>query len=230
MFGENAPSDPPRDLTEVALLPPCEPGTYIGLWNNFRALAAKIGAAEPEEPLYFIKARTSTLEPHGVIRRPPSYSGKIIFEGELGVVVGKRCSNVDEEAAAQAIFGYTCVNDVTAMEWLTSPENFPQWTRAKGCDTFGPFGPAIARDLDWSTLCIRSRLNGRERQNYKANDMILSPARIISLLSRELTLMPGDLIACGTSLGVLPLRPGDTIEIEIEGIGVLSNTLERALS
>ena len=142
-------------------------------------------------------------------------------------MIGQRCSNVNEDTAEQAIFGYTCVNDITAIEWLKSPPIFPQWARAKGCDTFGPFGPAIATGLDWSKLRIRSHLNSRERQNYLANDMILPPARIVSLLSRELTLMPGDLIACGTSFGGLPLRPGDKIEIEIEGIGRLSNILER---
>jgi 2-keto-4-pentenoate hydratase/2-oxohepta-3-ene-1,7-dioic acid hydratase in catechol pathway len=226
MFGECAADGPPRALAHVELMPPCNPRTFIGLWNNFRALAAKGGQDEPEEPLYFIKAPSSILGPQGVIRRPRGYTGKIIYEGELGIVLGKRCSSVDEQTAERAIFGYTCVNDVTAVEWLSSPPNFPQWTRAKGCNTFGPFGPVIASGLEWSQLSVRSILDGRERQNYPANDMILPPARIVSLLSRELTLLPGDLIACGTSLGTLPLRPGNRIEIAIDGIGTLSNLFE----
>lgn len=226
MFGECAADGPPRELADVELMPPCLPRTFIGLWNNFHALAAKSGHAEPQEPLYFIKASSSILEPQGIIRRPRGYSGKIIYEGELGVVLGKRCSNVDEQAAERAIFGYTCVNDVTAVEWLASPPSFPQWTRAKSCDTFGPFGPVIASGLEWSQLSVRSILDGRERQCYPANDMILPPPRIISLLSRELTLLPGDLIACGTSLGALSLRPGNRIEIAIDGIGTLSNLFE----
>ncbi|MGH7071468.1 MAG: fumarylacetoacetate hydrolase family protein, partial [Acetobacteraceae bacterium] len=164
--------------------------------------------------------------PLGIIRRPRDYPGKIIYEGELGIVLGKRCSRVDEVTAEQSIFGYTCVNDVTAIEWLASPSSFPQWTRAQGCDTFGPFGPVIASGLEWSQLRVRSILDGRERQNYPVIDMILPPARIVSLLSRELTLSPGDLIACGTSLGALPLRPGSRIEIAIDGIGTLSNLFE----
>lgn len=226
MFGEHWPDGPPRPLADVQLLAPCTPSLFIGLWNNFHEVAAKQGHAEPEEPLYFIKAPHSVLPTGGVIRRPPSLSGRMIYEGELGVVIGKTCCNVDEAAAEQAIFGYTCVNDVTALDWISSPANFPQWTRAKGCDTFGPFGPAIATGLDWSSLRVRSLLNGRERQNYPANDMILPPARIISLLSREITLSPGDLIACGTSVGVLPLRPGDRIEIQIDGVGTLSNQVQ----
>lgn len=226
MFGANAQDAAPCALSEVELLPPCQPRTIIGLWNNFRAMAAKTGHPEPEEPLYFIKAPGCALATEGVIRRPTAFEGRIIFEGELGVVIGKPCRNLDEQAAEQAVFGYTCVNDVTAPEWISSPANFAQWTRAKSCDTFGPFGPVIATGLDWSKLRIRSILDGRERQNYPADDMILPPARIISLLSREMTLMPGDLIACGTSLGALPMRPGNKIEISIDGIGTLSNVFE----
>jgi 2-keto-4-pentenoate hydratase/2-oxohepta-3-ene-1,7-dioic acid hydratase in catechol pathway len=132
---------------------------------------------------------------------------------------------VDEVQAAAAIFGYTCVNDVTAIDILNADPSFPQWARAKSCDGFGPCGPAIATGIDWSELRIRTLLNGRERQNYPADDMILSPPRIVSLLSREMTLAPGDLIACGTSVGVLPMRAGMTVEIAIDGIGVLRNTV-----
>lgn len=228
MFDSPAPEGAPLALADVKLLPPCAPRSFVGLWNNFRALAQKTGQPEPEEPLFFLKPLSSILPPGGTIRAPTTCEGKILFEGELGIVIGKRCEHIAEEEAEDAIFGYTCVNDVTAIDWLKTPETFPQWTRAKGCDTFGPFGPAIATGIDWSTLVIRTMVNGRQRQNYRADDMILSPRRIISLLSREMTLHPGDVIACGTSLGALPLRSGDEVAIEIDGIGRLVNRFERA--
>jgi 2-keto-4-pentenoate hydratase/2-oxohepta-3-ene-1,7-dioic acid hydratase in catechol pathway len=227
MFGEHAPDGTICDLADVALLTPIAPRTFIGLWNNFRALAVKTGQPEPDTPLYFIKAPGCVLAPGETIRRPKSYDGRIIFEGELGIVIGAACRHADEAAAERAIFGYTCVNDVTALQWVSEPGNFPQWARAKSCDTFGPFGPAIATGLDWSTLQIRSVLNGRERQNYPASDMIFTPPQIVSLLSREITFAPGDIIACGTSVGALPMRPGDTIEIQIDGIGTLTSHLEQ---
>jgi len=140
-------------------------------------------------------------------------------------VIGRRCRNLDEDEAARAIFGLTCVNDVTALDLLTEDPSFPQWARAKGCDSFGPVGPAIATDLDWRTLTVSVALNGRVRQDYALSDMILPPARIVSLISREMTLEPGDLIACGTSLGALPMRPGMVVEVTIPGIGTLRNTM-----
>ena len=149
----------------------------------------------------------------------------MLYEGELGVVIGRRCRGADEDEAAAAIFGYTCVNDVTALDLLHADPSFPQWARAKSCDTFGPVGPAVATGLDWSALTVRTLLNGRERQGYPAADMILPPARIVSLLSREMTLDPGDLIACGTSIGALPMRPGMTVEVVIDGIGTLRNEM-----
>lgn len=212
-------------LDDVRLLPPVAPGKFIGLWNNFHELAAKLGASIPEAPLYFLKAATSLLPSGGAIRAPAGYAGRIAYEGELGIVVGRRCRGADETEAAEAIFGYTCVNDVTALDILSADPAFPQWARAKGCDTFGPCGPAIATGLDVQALRVRTTLNGRVRQDYPVADMILPPARIISLLSREMTLEPGDLIACGTSVGVLPMRPGAVVEVAIDGIGTLRNTV-----
>jgi len=124
------------------------------------------------------------------------------------------------------IFGYTCVNDVTALDILTRDPSFPQWTRAKSFDTFGPFGPAIATGLDPSTLTVKTLLNGKERQNYPISDAVFSPHEIVSRISKEITLEPGDIITIGTSPGVLPLRPGATVEIVIDGIGTLVNTVE----
>eukprot|EP01037_Dinobryon_pediforme_P005562 gene5562-5617_t len=157
----------------VRLLAPVTPRNFVGLWNNFHAMAAKQGNAIPTEPLYFLKSTGSLLDPDGEIVPPPSYAGRTLYEGELGIVIGTRVHDADEATAAAAIFGYTCVNDVTALDLFGDPV-FPQWARAKSCDTFGPVGPAIATGLDWKDLVIRTRLGGRERQNYPASDMILT--------------------------------------------------------
>jgi 2-keto-4-pentenoate hydratase/2-oxohepta-3-ene-1,7-dioic acid hydratase in catechol pathway len=212
-------------VADVRLLAPVTPRNFVGLWNNFHAAAAKQGNAIPTEPLYFLKSTGSILDPEGVICPPPSYAGRTLYEGELGIVIGTACHDADEATAGAAIFGYTCVNDVTALDLFGDPV-FPQWARAKSCDSFGPVGPTIATGLDWKDLVIRTRLGGRERQNYPASDMILSPPVIVSMLSREMTLHPGDLIACGTSLGALPMRAGMVVEVEIEGIGVLRNSMK----
>lgn len=214
-------------LSEIRLLAPVTPRNYVGLWNNFHAAATKQGNVIPTGPLYFLKSIGSLLDPEGIICPPSSYSGRTVYEGELGIVIGAACHDVDEAAAASSIFGYTCVNDVTASD-LFGDSVFSQWARAKGCDTFGPVGPAIATGLDFADLVIRTRLEGRERQNYPAADMILKPAQIVSLISREMTLHPGDLIACGTSIGALPMRAGQVVEVEIEGIGILRNTMKLA--
>ncbi len=224
-----APTGETVAADEAVMLAPVTPRNFIGLWNNFHAAAAKQGNAIPALPLWFLKSTGSITGPDAVITPPSSYAGRVLYEGELGIVIGTPCREVDEAGALAAIFGYTCVNDVTALDLLTEDASFPQWARAKGCDTFGPVGPAIATGLDWRSLQIRTRLAGRERQNFPAADMILSPPAIVSLLSREITLRAGDLIACGTSLGALPMRAGQVVEIEIDGIGVLRNRMADAL-
>ncbi len=228
MFAGATPCEAQVPAAEVELLAPVTPGKIVALWNNFHALAEKLGQAIPEGPLYFLKATSSLIGPGATIRPPAGYTGKTVYEGELGIVIGRICSRATEAEAEDAIFGYTAVNDVTALDLLTADPSFPQWARAKGCDTFGPVGPAIATGLDPASLTVRVLLNGRERQCYPVSDMILQPARIVSLLSQEMTLHPGDLIACGTSVGVLPMRPGMTVSVVIDGIGTLTNTVEAA--
>ena len=164
----------------MTLLAPVRPGRFIGLWNNFRALAEKQGNAIPEGPLYFLKSPGSIIGPGAPIRTPAGYTGKVLYEGELGLVIGERVSNADEAEAAAAIFGLTCVNDVTALDILTADPSFPQWARAKSPDGFGPVGPCIATGLDWRSLTVKVALNGRVRQDYPCSDMILPPARIVS--------------------------------------------------
>ena len=213
-------------LSDVRVLAPVIPSKFIGLWNNFHALAEKQGTPPPEEPLYFFKAPSSIIGHEEPIRRPPGYDGRVVYEGELGIVIGRRVRNADEAQAEAAIFGYTCVNDVTAQDVLMRDPAFTQWARAKSFDTFGSVGPVIATGLDPGTLTVRTSVNDRERQNYPVADMIFSPRALVSRISRELTLEPGDLIACGTSLGAGVLRPGSTVAVSIDGIGELKNTLE----
>ena len=213
-------------LEAVTVLPPTRPSKMIGLWNNFHAAAEKNGWAIPERPLYFIKPPSCYLGSGGAIRRPPAYEGRVVYEGELGIVIGQRCSGVTEEQAREHIFGYTCVNDVTALQLISEDPAFAQWTRAKSFDTFGPFGPVVATGLDPAGLTVRTLLNGRERQSYPVSDMIFPPAALVSRISHDMTLWPGDVIACGTSLGALPMKPGSTVEVVIEGIGTLRNTYE----
>ena len=226
MFGVYTRTEDLLLLSSVTSLIPCVPSKLIGLWNNYHAQAVKQGLSIPAEPLWFIKAASSYRAHEQPFTVPASYDGRVVYEGELGLVIGKTCKNISVDAAVDAIFGLTCLNDVTALDLLTRDASFAQWTRAKSFDTFGIFGPVIATGLDWQTLNVRTLVNGRERQNYPCSDMIFSPAQIVASLSREMTLQPGDVIACGTSLGVLPIKPGTVVEIVVDGIGVLRNTFE----
>ncbi|WP_133666418.1 fumarylacetoacetate hydrolase family protein [Paraburkholderia sp. BL10I2N1] len=211
-----------RVLTRLA---PCAPGKVVALWNNFHALAAKLDKPVPSHPLFLIKPASSVIGSGDPIQRPVGYTGKIAYEGELGIVIGRRCSAASIEEAAASIFGYTIVNDVTAADLLNENPHFPQWCRAKGFDTFCCIGPAIVSGLDWLSSRVVTLLDGVERQNYPLSDMVFSPAQQVSLISHDLTLEPGDVIACGTSLGVGSIKDGSTVAISIDGIGTLSNTL-----
>ncbi len=224
MFDSPSPNGEQLAWADVKIGLPCQPGKFIGLWNNYHAQAIKQNLALPLEPLYFIKAASSYCAHAQPVFSPSSYDGRVVYEGELGLVIGATCKNAGEDEALAAIFGVTCVNDVTALDLISRDASFAQWTRAKSFDTFGVFGPSIATGLDLNALTVKTLVNGRERQNYPCSDMIFSPAQIVSALSREMTLHPGDLIACGTSLGVLPMKPGAVVEVVIDGIGVLRNT------
>jgi 2-keto-4-pentenoate hydratase/2-oxohepta-3-ene-1,7-dioic acid hydratase in catechol pathway len=226
MFGGASPTSEIVSLSEVKVLTPTNASKMVALWNNSHAVAAKLNLSAPEEPLYFLKSNSSFLAPGEAIRRPRSYEGRIIFEGELGIVIGQSCRAVSESDAEKFIFGYTCVNDVTAVDLIHKDKSFAQWTRAKGFDTFGPFGPVIATGLDPAGLTIRTILNGRERQNYSTSDLIFAPSTLVCLVSRDLTLFPGDIISCGTSLNAGPMKPGSTIEVVIDHIGQLTNSFE----
>lgn len=224
LFDAPQPTGATLPLSEVDLLAPCVPGKIIGLWNNFRAAADKNGWATPAEPLYFMKSPGSLASPGQAIPVPASYDGRVAYEGELAVVIGRRARAVPLADAAAHIFGYTLVNDVTAIELLQRDPSFPQWTRAKSFDGFCPLGPVIETDFDPAGAHLRTLVGGRERQHYPLADMFFNPAELVSRLSQDMTLEPGDVILCGTSLGVLPMKPGTTVEVLVDGIGSLVNT------
>ena len=194
MFDAPAATSEHLALDQVTPLAPTAAGKMLALWNNFHTLATKLNQEIPNEPLYFIKANGSYLGTDEIIRKPPSYDGKVVFEGELGIVIGKQCRDVSEADAGDHVFGYTCINDVTAAELISKDATFAQWTRSKSFDTFGVFGPVVTTGLDPSTLSIRTVLNDQERQNYPVSDMIFAPLEIVSLISRDMTLHPGDVI------------------------------------
>jgi len=223
MFGEHSPAGPELALSTVRLLAPCTPSKMLGLWNNFHERAKLEGLQEPNHPLYFVKTPNCYAGQAERIPRPAGYSGTVVLEGELGVVIGKRCKRVTPQQASDYIFGYTCVNDVTARDLMKQDPVFVHWTRAKSFDGFGPFGPWIATGLDLSGTRVQVILAGEERQNYPVSDMIFWPREIVSRISGDMTLEPGDLIACGTSVGACAMRDGDTVEVSIPGIGVLTS-------
>ncbi len=210
-------------LDAIRVLTPTAPSKMPALWNNYRALADEKGLQHPETPLYLFKANSSFLATGERIRHPISVEEDAFYEGEVGIVIGRTAREISPDTARRAIFGYTCVNDVTAFSLLKEYAGFDQWTRAKGFDTFGVFGPVVATGLDYRDLEIVTRVDGEERQRYPASDMIMSPAEIVSRLSANMTLHPGDVICCGTSSGLGPMPRGCTVEVEIEGIGVLRN-------
>jgi 2-keto-4-pentenoate hydratase/2-oxohepta-3-ene-1,7-dioic acid hydratase in catechol pathway len=201
---------------------PLRPSKIIGIGRNYIAHARELGNEVPEVPILFFKPPTSLIGPGEPIVLP-GVSQRVEFEAEIGVVIGRRIRNADVDLAERAIGGYVCVNDVTCRD-LQKVDG--QWGRAKGFDTFCPAGPRIASGLDWRTLELVCRVNGIERQRAKATDMHFPVPELISFLSGIMTLEPGDLIATGTPAGTGPLHHGDTVEVEIPGVGTLSNPVK----
>jgi 2-keto-4-pentenoate hydratase/2-oxohepta-3-ene-1,7-dioic acid hydratase in catechol pathway len=222
MFGVSEAIGSPVPIGDVKLLTPTAPSKVLALWNNFHALGAKLNLPVPQEPLYLVKTPNSYLPTGGVVRTPRC-AGKVVFEGELGIVIGKTSAAVAEADALDHVFGYTCANDVTVADILNRDASFAQWVRAKGFDSFCPMGPAVATGLDPSTLVVTTLLDGEVRQRYPISDMRFSVQQLVSLISFDMTLYSGDVILCGTSLGVGSMKPGSLVEVEIEGIGKLSN-------
>jgi 2-keto-4-pentenoate hydratase/2-oxohepta-3-ene-1,7-dioic acid hydratase in catechol pathway len=198
---------------------PLRPSKIIGIGRNYVEHARELGNEVPDVPIIFFKPPTSLLGPGETIVLP-SVSQRVEFEAEIGIVIGKRIRNVDPNGAEKAVGGYVCVNDVTCRD-LQKADG--QWGRAKGFDTFCPVGPRVVSGLDWRNLELICRVNGAERQRAKATDMHFSIPELVSFLSGIMTLEPGDLIATGTPAGTAPLHHGDVVEVEIPGVGVLSN-------
>ena len=198
---------------------PLRPAKIIGIGRNYVEHARELGNEVPDVPIIFFKPPTSLIGPGDTILLP-DVSQRVEFEAEIGVVIGKRIRNADPNAAERAIDGFTCVNDVTCRD-LQKVDG--QWGRAKGFDTFCPVGPRVVSGLDWRGLELLCRVNGAERQRAKATDMHFSIPELVSFLSGIMTLEPGDLIATGTPAGTAPLHHGDVVEVEITGVGILSN-------
>ena len=211
--GEELPAD------GVRLLAPVIPSKLVCVARNYAEHAKEMGNPVPQDPVLFFKPATSVIGPGDPIPLPPG-AGRVDHEAELAAVIGRLCRSVTEDDAMSAVLGFTCANDITSRDWQKSDV---QWARAKGSDGFGPLGPWIETELDPSDVEIVSRVNGELRQKGRTSEMTLSPARLISHISQTITLLPGDVVLTGTPPGVGPLEPGDTVEVEIERIGVLEN-------
>jgi 2-keto-4-pentenoate hydratase/2-oxohepta-3-ene-1,7-dioic acid hydratase in catechol pathway len=214
----------PQPLSGFPLLVPAEPGKIVCVGRNYREHAAELGNEVPSEPLLFFKPPSSLLAPGRPIRRPASLSQRVDYEGELAVIIGKRCYRLQDDDVRPYIFGYTCLNDVTARD-LQNKDG--QWTRAKGFDTFCPVGPIITTEIDpWSGVKVETLVNGETRQSGSTAMFIFPLDVILRYISAAMTLEPGDLIATGTPKGVGPLQPGDLAEVRVEGVGSLRNPVE----
>ena len=213
------PEGKPVALADVTLLAPVEPSKIVCVGRNYRAHAKELGNEVPAAPLLFLKPPTSVVGPQEAIRCPEA-STEVHHEAELGVVVGRTLSRATPAEARLAVFGYTCLNDVTARDIQREEKQF---TRAKGFDTFCPIGPVIETHVDPLDATVVCRVNGAERQRGYTRDMAFDAFAILAFISNVMTLLPGDVVATGTPEGVGPIRRGDWVEVEVSGIGVLRN-------
>jgi 2-keto-4-pentenoate hydratase/2-oxohepta-3-ene-1,7-dioic acid hydratase in catechol pathway len=212
-------------LTDVRLLAPVEPSKIVCIGRNYAAHAAELGNDVPKEPLMFLKPPSSIVGPEEAIVLT-KYSRRVDHEGELALVIGRRCSHLrDTDDALSFLTGYTCLNDVTARDLQNTDVQF---TRAKGFDTFCAVGPHIETALDPSNVLVETHVNGARRQSGLTSLMTYPPAFLVRWISRMMTLLPGDVIATGTPAGVGPLVAGDTVEVSVAGIGVLRNPVRAA--
>ncbi|KYO68602.1 fumarylacetoacetate hydrolase family protein [Thermovenabulum gondwanense] len=209
-------------LKEVKLLAPAEPSKIVCLGLNYADHAREFKLEVPEEPIIFIKPPTTVIGPEEEIIIPRS-TKRVDYEAELAIVIGKEAYNVKEEKAFEYIFGYTCANDVTARDLQKKDV---QWTRSKSFNTFCPLGPWIETDLDPSNLSIKLLLNGEIKQNSNTSNLIFKIPYIVAFISSIMTLFPGDVILTGTPSGVGPIKPGDIVEVVIDKIGTLKNTVK----
>src|SRR5687768_10145376 len=217
--------EPSVKLSEARLLPPVAPSKIVCVGRNYREHAAELGNPMPTEPLLFLKAPSALISDGEAIELPDD-SERVEHEGELAVVIGRRCGRMDDvEDPLAYVLGYTCLNDVTARDLQRRDVQF---TRGKSFDTFCPVGPYVVTGLDPSDLSVQTRVNGEVRQSGRTSAMAFPVPHLIRYISRAMTLEPGDLVATGTPAGVGPLQVGDVCEVEVEGVGVLRNPVRRA--
>lgn len=215
-------------LSDVTLLAPCEPKTIICVGKNYADHVAEMGGSKdnlPKEPGLFLKSLQALSNPGDPIPYP-SWTSNLHYEGELALVISRKMKDIAEEDAFEYILGYTCACDVTARDKQKADL---QWTRGKSADKFCPVGPWLETDLDPSALQVQTKVNGVLKQNGNTRDLIFNIPIILSYISKFLTLEPGDLVLTGTPEGVGPLQVGDTLEITVEGIGTLTNTVEASV-
>lgn len=205
----------------AVLLPPVTPSKIVCVGRNYADHAKELGNEAPSEPIIFLKPPSALLAPGGTIVRPPQ-SQRVDFEGELAIVIGRIAKNVKASDWRGYVRGFTCANDVTARDLQKKDVQF---TRGKGFDTFAPIGPCIVDDLDVADLRITTRVDGETRQDGRTSQMIFSCGAMVEFITAVMTLEPGDVILTGTPAGVGPLSAGETVEVEIEGIGVLRNVV-----
>jgi 2-keto-4-pentenoate hydratase/2-oxohepta-3-ene-1,7-dioic acid hydratase in catechol pathway len=213
----------PISMNDAVLLPPVRPSKIVCVGRNYREHAVELGHEVPKEPLIFLKATSALLSPGATIRRP-KISERVDYEGELAVVIGRTCHQPPPDAdIRQYILGYTCVNDVTARD-LQNKDG--QWSRAKGFDTFCPVGPVVTDEIDpWVGIGVETRVNGAVRQQGNTRDFIFPLDAVIRHIAQAMTLFPGDLIPTGTPSGIGPLVEGDQVEVTVEGVGALRNSV-----
>lgn len=223
IFGDHTITDKAYKRDEVKILPPCEPSKIVAIGLNYSDHAQEMGSDLPEEPRMFLKPHTAVIAHEEKIKYPDHMSERVDFEGELGVVIGKKTTDVSEEQALNYVFGYTCMNDVTARDLQKKDIQF---TRAKGFDTFAPMGPVIETELDPGKLEISTRLNGELKQHSNTSLLIFGVPHLVSFISHVMTLLPGDVISTGTPEGVAPMKKGDKVEVTVEGIGTLTNYID----
>jgi 2-keto-4-pentenoate hydratase/2-oxohepta-3-ene-1,7-dioic acid hydratase in catechol pathway len=223
LFDHPVPTGKVHKLQDVKLLAPCLPPKILAVGLNYRSHLGTRPA--PSNPEMFYKPITSLLDPNEPIVLPPD-AKDVHFEGELVVVIGKTVRNTSREEAAEAVFGVTCGNDVSDRNWQRGPEADRQWWRAKGCDTFAPLGPWIVTGIKYDDLALQTRVNGEVLQEQRTSDLIFDVPETVSFVSRYVTLNPGDVIYTGTPGNTRALKSGDTVEVEIENIGVLRNPVK----
>jgi 2-keto-4-pentenoate hydratase/2-oxohepta-3-ene-1,7-dioic acid hydratase in catechol pathway len=220
IFGARTLTGVKVKLADAKLLYPCEPTTVLAVGLNYKSHLGTRPA--PTKPEFFFKPSASLVEPAGEILIPPG-AKNVHYEGEFVIVIGKTARRVAEDDALNYVFGYTCGNDVSERDWQRDDL---QWWRAKGADTFGPLGPVIATGLEYRKSRLQTRVNGEVKQSQLLSDLLFDVPAIVSFASRHVTLHPGDVIYTGTPGATSAMKPGDTVEVEIDGIGVLRNTVK----